>query len=457
MGPPTLALIAGVWLLSCGKDPLSQVVVVYGADDALAAQASCLLIQVFDTTEGRNEELAPVRVELGVDGELPVRLPLSPEGNDASRTYRLEAQLFAGECETSESLGAQTVSSGYVQNELRETHIEFDSACTLARCPDGFRCYEGECVEYCVDPGEPQGSLEDELRPTAPAPCGSACGEDACVGSTVLGCESAGYYAIDRDCGFGCDAEAPLPACVKLKPTNAPPGFEWDSGLAAIDIDDATTETVFDPDTGRVFVVSRESQEEVAEIRPANADPLVYAELAGIGFQKTVEEGVGVGLGPIVTIDIATGFFTIDSLTIGPLGALRAQGSSSLGEISAAFALLVDRRVSVFGEVSVAATTERPGPGGFVGGGSEFGCSDDKAEGCGLGGGGPGARAPCPGGTFVTTLFSGGAGGSYGAFGGFGGDGANAPVCASLPGGNFGTTYGRRRLTVLVGGSGGGA
>lgn len=449
VGLPLLLLAASA-ALSCGNDPLSQVVVILGADETLGAQAKCLLVRVFNTASGEEEPLLPVQVELGPQSELPVRLPLSPEGNDAGRTYRIEAQLFAGECEASEQLGVQIVASGYLQNELREISVTFDSTCELTRCADGFRCHAGQCVEHCVVPRPRSETQDAELVPSDPASCASACTSDACLDDALLDCGTDGYFTATHQCGFGCVPRTAEPACNELEPTNAPEDFAWPTGLAALEIDNPDAETVFDPDTGRVVEIDKTTGAEVAELRAANADPEQYEELAGIGFQRVREEVLRVAAG--VFVDIETGFFMFDSLLVAPEGTLRGLGSGALSAQTAALVLLIDRDVRIFGEVSVAATPERPGPGGFVGGGSTFGCGDDNADGCGPGGGAQGTSAPCG----PSAIFSGGAGGSYGAFGGFGGDGVNPALCEAVPGADLGSTYGRQRLTVLVGGSGGG-
>jgi alpha-tubulin suppressor-like RCC1 family protein len=141
---PPLLVCAGN--LSCEPVPATQVIVRFSADAELRPRAARLEVDVW-THEG---ELVLSR-EKSLSGSEPelARVPIVPRDEDASRHFTVRGELFDA---SGASLGVERASATYVEDELSEILLVFESACSaLGDCGEGRRCHGGACVGACVD------------------------------------------------------------------------------------------------------------------------------------------------------------------------------------------------------------------------------------------------------------------------------------------------------------------
>lgn len=136
----------------------TRVDVRFHAEPASAMRAESLRLVVRDT-EG--DEV--LRRDMAVSEErLPVGVRLVPQGGDAARRYRLEAELLAADGVPFNRIG---VAGTYVEGELARLDLWFDDDCIDVACGVGQTCEEGRCVAACFTPS--QGSDRERDRPTA--------------------------------------------------------------------------------------------------------------------------------------------------------------------------------------------------------------------------------------------------------------------------------------------------
>ncbi|MCS6800170.1 MAG: hypothetical protein NZ898_16890 [Myxococcota bacterium] len=248
-----------------------------------------------------------------------------------------------------------------------------------------------------------------------------------CDGDQLVRCASG--VETRQSCPLGCMVETGGRAtCARLVPSNVGDRVEWTA--ASFDLDTAAWATtgksiVFETDTGRIRVCDA---------------PNVYD---GVGCSLVREAGTGCSMSPCYfqlsptgTPGSELGVFAMRSLRV-------ASGTVLTGVGMRALVLLVAGDATIEGRIEVGGgrdpnDRQRPGPGGFAGGGN------------GTRGGGPGGGAPgAPRGSYED------GGGGGGSFGGLGGRGGNVGM-GSETGGPAGMTYGATSLVPLVGGSGGG-
>ena len=412
--------------------------VMITAEEGLAALVDTLQVEVFSDGERRlsgSEGLidgAPIR-----ESGSPVAIPLLPSEGDATRTYELTAELFDAD---GTSLGTQAIAGDYVENELREVWLVFEDSCRDELCPDGFRCYQGQCAEDCVEPVEL--GVVDPSAPvaTGPVACSTPCEQTACTGDpdnqNVLRCVD-GYGVVEQECGLGCDLGG-SEACRELVPSNVGT-FDWEPGLRDLVVgEDGVVEMVFNTEDGSIIADPGTAAETEIRAPIEGIDNGIAFELIELG-STTIEGG---GPGPD-EVNVRYGRFALGGLTIRAGASLRGVGTASL-------VLIVDRKVNVFGTLSVAATDDDPGPGGFRGG---EGSGESASPGDGPGGGGPGKQEELC--NLAAEGSSGGGGGSYGGAGGIGGAGGAGCVGLIFPG-TAGFVYEAVGLSPLIGGSGGG-
>ncbi len=440
-GVISLCLVAAT-LLGCsrrlGTDPYraeipvppTEVALVISADSELTNRIDIVRIEVADTTTDvpRNGRDLQATVD-------PVRLTILPTPGDEEGTYAATIRILDAD---NQELGVQTLVGDYVKDELREVWVAFDEACELSDCPAGFRCQLGECVEHCVPTEEPGTTTR-----TGAIACGQACDANTCqplaegIGGNLLRCTD-GYYTVEQQCGFGCDTSGLEPKCKGLIPHNVPeipivPGF---AGLVVGQ--GGVDEVILNTDDGTV------------EFRTGDSTTIADAEELDVGFQ-VVDQGTvevafrppGDGFFDPVDIPAAYGVFSMETLVVLEEATLSARGSRPV-------ILLVNQDVVILGAISVAATKQNPGPGGFEGG-----CEEGEA-----------GQGPSPGGPgTVGQGSSAGGGGGYAWSGGYGGEGVVEYGGESIPGGASGWPLALAddgisnplEVPPLFGGSGGGA
>lgn len=392
--------------LSCGQGgvtPATQVMLVITADAELAARTIEVRVAVTGTDEEAEVEEGSENVEGRDISVSPVRASLLPRGNDPARRYVATLELVDSE---SQVIGTQTLSGGFVQDEYREVWVQFDTECEHLSCAEGFRCQEGRCVEYCVEPVPPP---ETETR-SGPIACDEPCTVDRCENALEWTCDS-GTKVQHNECALGC--KEGTDQCQRIAPSNVS-----DVALPA-DLPHVVAEDdiVFDTDTGVVTAV------------PSVGDPVevpgVPFEVVGVPGESSCDGGT-----------LEYGVFFVESLQVLTDIALRGIGERPLIIVS-------DGDVTIDGSLDLAATLLRGvGSGGCPGGTS----AGQDAQGPGAGGKGNPAT---PDG------WSGGGGASHGSLGADGAEGGTDP---RVVGGAAGVLYGiDETLVPLLGGSGGGA
>ncbi|MEM6958088.1 MAG: DUF2341 domain-containing protein, partial [Myxococcota bacterium] len=149
---------------ACGGSdvPSTSVFVVIGADVEVLANATTLRISSFPA-DGPPEEIA---YPLGADGvSLPVTQPLAPVGGDASRRFRVQADLLRADGSV---VATQRVEGAFEESRRRFVRVRFDAACEASECGAEARCVAGACRPVCVLPADRESS------PTPAAACGAA-------------------------------------------------------------------------------------------------------------------------------------------------------------------------------------------------------------------------------------------------------------------------------------------
>lgn len=422
---------------SCTKTT-TQVMVRVVAEGTLADRAERLQITV---TSSDGEE-TDAGYELGgldlSDPRDAFRIPLVPAEGNADRTYVITVQLVDG---AENLLGTQTVSGSYAVGQFREVWVVFEESCTGTdvACPEGSRCYEGQCVERCVAAAPAGTTTKSE-----PVPCEDACEASACaeidadgeLQAWALGCDPDGYRVFMRQCGFGCGFEE----CQAIEPSNVGHVLTPQSGFGSLVVGaQMSTMVVLDTDDGSIEEIDG-TGEVVAEIRPPGE---VGTVANGVGFEWVDEpEDPSCTDGQDPTREPehpGYGVFSVEALAVHAGSLVSTTGTRAL-------VILANADVEIDGTVSAAATATSPGPGGFAGG--------DGADSSGHGPGG-GLTGSSNG---AGTVHSGAGGGAHGSRGGPGGWMFIAPPTAAEPiaPGGSGCRYGAASLEPLVGGSGGG-
>ena len=153
----SLALCAFLAALSgaCkSSDPRTQVMLVIEADDEVRARATELIVEFesrseFDHVDGAPYEQTFPTVE-GAEPFWPYSIALVPRGNDARRSYRIEATLYEGE----NPIAVLRARSGFVAQRTLELKLLFSADCLDKKslsCSEQETCYEGECWSSDVD------------------------------------------------------------------------------------------------------------------------------------------------------------------------------------------------------------------------------------------------------------------------------------------------------------------
>ncbi|MCA9601842.1 MAG: hypothetical protein KC417_07455 [Myxococcales bacterium] len=202
-----LVIAVGVALsmVACTGKELTQVVVVFSADEAVSERATRMRISVYSLDSDELVYDAPFRLAgAGADAAFPVRLPMTPAGGDASRKYRVVASLF--DADATETAFAQVSAvAGYVPHQTRTLRLHFEDACADVLCDDGLTCWEGACRGACFDASAPDEGSAGPL-------CGSC---ETCFAGTCVSREDGAFCSVEGHiCEAGaCSDQGPFPAC----------------------------------------------------------------------------------------------------------------------------------------------------------------------------------------------------------------------------------------------------
>jgi len=157
-------------LVTACADPhaRTQVMLELDAECGLLADADSIVLRV----QGPDGEPSVITLEPSAAGPLPRRVPLLPAGDDANRTFLVEADLRSGAL----TLATVRAASGYRRGETLGLRLLFDDACRAHVCGATETCRAGTCESAA----RPPSSLST-FAPGAPA-CGAV---DASVDGAV--------------------------------------------------------------------------------------------------------------------------------------------------------------------------------------------------------------------------------------------------------------------------------
>lgn len=149
-------MLVSVAALCACTSSRTQTIVLFDAEPDLRARAARVALVVRDA-EG--EVRFDGALEAAASGLL-ARVPMEPEGGDATRRWAVSAALEDG---AGTVVATLTAAGGYVAGERRFARLVFrDAAC--GACDAGTRCDGAECVSRCVDTSR---SEDDPATPVA--------------------------------------------------------------------------------------------------------------------------------------------------------------------------------------------------------------------------------------------------------------------------------------------------
>ncbi len=215
------SMLSASAVLGCDRAVPTQVMVQLDLQPELLAVAEAVEVRVFD---GEGEERGRERVRIDETTAWPLRLPLVPEGGDASRTWLVEAAV-RGERDAIVALARSR--GGYERDALRSTLLCVYDDCESTACglvetsclidAPCRTCEAGVCIEVperaalvagegplrCPRPMSDAAIDGARCDPTGPEITRERCGnaiDDDCDG--FVDC-------LDPGCDqIGCDAEA---------------------------------------------------------------------------------------------------------------------------------------------------------------------------------------------------------------------------------------------------------
>jgi len=198
------ALIA---LAGCTAEP-TQIIVHVDAEPQVAAMTESLGIRIW----GRGQDNAFVDnnfsedpVSATGDAIYPWTVSLHPQGNDASRFFRLEAKAYSTPGAQGSEIAVARVASSYISGQTLHVYLLLRDSCIGVPCEDlDSTCAGGSCVDipepefFQPDAGLPRdGSTDDAGRETRDGGMDGSMGLDGgggCTPSTEV-CDGA-----DQDC-----------------------------------------------------------------------------------------------------------------------------------------------------------------------------------------------------------------------------------------------------------------
>lgn len=221
--PQLIALACGVAVATAGCREPPQVRVSFTADPEVVEGAATLRIEVYGTDANTLAASDQVPLAAGDLVDRALGVTLAPEGNDASRGWRIVASVLEGDTEL---VLAQQEAAGRYAEGARRVNLHFDAECLgVVACDRGLACERGRCEPACVSAVEPEG---DERSGRAPCECafaadGAQCSADGapgrcwsgecCTGcfdgaACVAGDDEAACGALGVQCAACCDGSA---------------------------------------------------------------------------------------------------------------------------------------------------------------------------------------------------------------------------------------------------------
>ena len=195
-------------LCACSSTP-TQTVVIFSADASSATRATQLKIEVSasdgSTLRCAEGESCNFEIDLATNS-FPIRMPLIPKDNDASRRFTVTGTL-------SDDVGAFStvrVQSGYTADSKREIVLNFESSCEDVTCDAPNTCSSGTCKAACDpdfdcgDAGVPDAGVDVGLD--ADAALEDADPQDDAEAGVMMDAEA----GVDADASPMMDADAAL-------------------------------------------------------------------------------------------------------------------------------------------------------------------------------------------------------------------------------------------------------
>ncbi|MGE0788065.1 MAG: hypothetical protein AB7S26_20505 [Sandaracinaceae bacterium] len=202
----------------CQRSASTELLVAFDVDPALRDRATRIEASsgVLDgdavrTVANNTFELADARVDWPY-----YALRLVPTGD--SREVQVDATLHLDDG-IEPAILAQSIRAEYVDGESRQVVVRFDQTCATD-CGEGLRCFEGACVERCVE----SVPTDATIAPSSPRACGAPCEASECDGEAILDCVD-GLRILRERCALGCNQ---TDRCDRLLSSNEPKAIEPD-------------------------------------------------------------------------------------------------------------------------------------------------------------------------------------------------------------------------------------
>jgi len=154
------SLLAALAATSCEPGVATQVMVNIDVQPGIQVLATAVEIRVFD---GEGAERGRQRLELTAPRGTPLRLPLVPEGGDASRTWLVEVAVRG---ERDAIIALARARGGYEAGVLRSALLCVYDGCEATAC--GLvedTCLAGGSCQTCVEGSCRAVPMRAELEP----------------------------------------------------------------------------------------------------------------------------------------------------------------------------------------------------------------------------------------------------------------------------------------------------
>lgn len=148
----TIALGTGALACSCARTA-TEVIVRVDAEPMSLARVARVRVRVWNEgDEVRLDRVVRVAGD-GADTRMPLRIPLVPLDNDASRAWRAHVEAFD---EDGRKFNEVRAISTYVADHVFEVRLRLDDLCVdLLTCAEDETCRRGTCTDAHVDPAPP--------------------------------------------------------------------------------------------------------------------------------------------------------------------------------------------------------------------------------------------------------------------------------------------------------------
>jgi len=149
------ALAAFSFACSSEQTPVTGVMVIIDAEDAVRQEAASLLVVAKGGSgqEGSQlEERYSNEFEGGAPGiGWPRRVAIMPQDADANRIFEVVA---TAKDKDGDDIGLVRAVSGFVAGKTLELHLLFEDSCRYNICRAGKTCHDGDCISADIEASE---------------------------------------------------------------------------------------------------------------------------------------------------------------------------------------------------------------------------------------------------------------------------------------------------------------